>query len=243
VVKRPTIDYETVEKALLLRLHLALSKSKNLNTEIGFLARHIAQPVQLVRICAQRLDSKGLCEFVKSPDLVEHPETGQLIDTERENLDITEGGAYEVENWSEKLYKEVALNFGSPSGEWEIEFLESDENSISGELSETEWEPLAIDRTTSEYKEFEEKLEGAVEKIESDNGYSSTHPDERDTIVWSLKEGLKALKELTPTKDQLHSLIEVSLDRAIKIFKESVPGLAAALAKEAFKEWVKSWFK
>ena len=91
MVKRPTIDYETVEKALLLRLHLALSKSKNLNTEIGFLARHIAQPVQLVRICAQRLDSKGLCEFVKSPDLVEHPETGQLIDTERENLDITEG--------------------------------------------------------------------------------------------------------------------------------------------------------
>jgi hypothetical protein len=243
MVERPIVEYETVERILLLRLHLALSKSMELKSDIAFLARHLEQPLQLVKICSKRLESQGYCEIVTTTNFVEHPETGSLIDIEEESLNITEIGVSEVESWPENLYSNVALNFGLPSAEWEIEFLERNVNLTSSELGETEWEPLSIDRSTSEYKNFEEKLEDAVEKIESDNGYSSTHPEERDTVVWSLKEGLKALKELTPTKEQIRSLIEVPLNRAIQIFKDSIPGLAATLAKEALKEWVKSWFK
>ena len=115
-------------------------------------------------------------------------------------------------------------------------------NLSDAQTEEDEWEPLAIDRTAPEYEKAVETLDDAIEKIETDNGYAASRPEERDNVVWSLKEGITAIKEMAPSLAQVRALIMAPLNSAIKTLKESVPGLAAMVAREAIKEWIKSLF-
>lgn len=105
------------------------------------------------------------------------------------------------------------------------------------------WEPLPIDRSQPEYKSAVESLDRAVESIESDNGYAANHPEERDHVVWSLRQGLTAIKEKCPSASQIRSLILEPLQKVILTLKDSATGLAGLAAQEAVKEFVKSLFR
>lgn len=111
------------------------------------------------------------------------------------------------------------------------------------EPQEEKWEPLPIDRESPEFEKAVDALDDAIGKIEADNGYAANQPEERDNVVWSLRQGIAALKEMTPSLAQVRALIIAPLNSAITTFKESVPGVAAIFAREALKEWIKSLFR
>jgi hypothetical protein len=57
-----------------------------------------------------------------------------------------------------------------------------------------EWAPITIDQANPAVAEATKQLNAATEAIEQDNGYSATHPQERDAVVQDLKGGLEKLK-------------------------------------------------
>ena len=122
--------------------------------------------------------------------------------------------------------------------------IENETSDAAGDIEDSdEWEPLPIDRTTSEYKNIVEAVNDAIEKIEADNGYAANKPEERDNVVWSLRQGIAAIREMAPSLAHVRALIMAPLNSAIKTLKESVLGVAAMVAREAFKEWIKSLFR
>ncbi len=100
------------------------------------------------------------------------------------------------------------------------------------------WEPLPIDRSNPEYSAAVDAVEQAVKVIEGDNGYAATHPDERNHIVWCLKEGLAAVKERLPSYAQVRSMIVAPLRFLAKKFAETVMGESAKLALAKVGEWL-----
>ena len=108
MISRPTVDYEIAEKLILFRLHLALVKFENINTEIGMLGTKVGVPTQLSNICAQRLVQRSFVDIESVSSLMEHPQTGDLVDYEEKRLSITEEGIKEVEGWSDDSYQAIA---------------------------------------------------------------------------------------------------------------------------------------
>ena len=112
---------------------------------------------------------------------------------------------------------------------------------LSGQTEESSqdvWEPLPINRTQPAYEEAVSAFESAVGVIEGDNGYAVTEPDERNQIVWSIKEGLRALKELTPSRAQIRSMIVGPLQYVSKKFVDTAMGIAARDALLKLGEWL-----
>lgn len=103
-----------------------------------------------------------------------------------------------------------------------------------------QWQPLRIDRTSHEYSEATGVLERAVSVIESDNGYAANEPEERDQIVWSLKEGLKAIQEKLPSRAQMIALVVQPLKFMAKKFAETAMGEAAKAAIPKLIAWLAS---
>ncbi len=65
-----------------------------------------------------------------------------------------------------------------------------------------QWEPIALDRGSTEFKKALEATETAVNEIEGSNGYAATNPEERNSIVETLKAHLKLFKEGLISKGQ-----------------------------------------
>jgi hypothetical protein len=53
-----------------------------------------------------------------------------------------------------------------------------------------EWAPNTIDESDPVVADATKQLNAATEAIEQDNGYSATHPQERDAVVQDLNGGL-----------------------------------------------------
>lgn len=107
-----------------------------------------------------------------------------------------------------------------------------------GKFEESEWEPLPIDRRSPEYVSAVSALEGAFEIISGDNGYAATQPEERSQIVWSLKEGFRAIKEHMPSRAQVIALVVQPLRYMSKKFADTAMGLAAKGAVAKIIEWL-----
>lgn len=65
---------------------------------------------------------------------------------------------------------------------------------IEGEDTAESWEPLPIDISSAQYKDAVESTEKAISEIEASNGYATSSPDERNTLISTLKSGLSSLK-------------------------------------------------
>ena len=152
---------------------------------------------------------------------------------------LTRDGVNVIAGWPQEIYDTCAAYIveGADS------LADNDEASGNWELDDSAWEPLPIDRATPEYEEAVKALDDAAEKIETDNGYATNVPEERDNVVWSLRQGIVAIREMAPSLAHVRALIMVPLNSAIKTLKESVPGVAAMIAREAIKEWIKSLFR
>lgn len=231
--------FRIIKDAILYELYLIVA-------ERGFEGHDLNQ------ISENLFDGKILSSYLgrACQDLI----SANLISEEYEEMSeshyyaITSKGIIHVEDKLDIYASDIAIYarrgkawlFQDPSLESETVSIET---KSSKEIETDVWEPLAIDRTTSEYKNAVEALDHAAEKIEADNGYAASQPEERNNVVWSLKQGITALKEMAPSLAQVRALIIAPLNSAIKTLKESVPGVAAMVAREVIKEWIKSLFR
>jgi hypothetical protein len=103
-----------------------------------------------------------------------------------------------------------------------------------------EWEPIPIDRQDPAFKEVERKLEIAVREIESNNGYASAAPEERNYVVTQLAR----LRDTLKTEAQVQWLVIKTfgvdpLAIVAKRFGKAAVGMAALAASQALQEWLK----
>ena len=100
------------------------------------------------------------------------------------------------------------------------------------------WEPLKIDRGTREYGEAVAAVEEALGVIESDNGYAASEPEERNQIIWSIREGIRTIKENLPSYAQIQSMVEQPLRFISKKFAETAMGEIAKKALGYLFTWL-----
>jgi len=138
--------------------------------------------------------------------------------------------------------------FGEP---WLIAALEKIHAELNGEgtdkerdpvLSDVEWHPLKIDRSSAEFSNALEEIEEALKKIENDNGYADKYPEERAAILEPAKGTLVAIKEGTPSKEQIDSNLLKPFKYLTKKFADSAIGIAAKKLVEAIIKWLPELF-
>jgi hypothetical protein len=102
-----------------------------------------------------------------------------------------------------------------------------------------EWAPITIDQANPAVAEATKQLNAATEAIAEDNGYSVTHPQERDAVVQDLKGGLEKLKSGMVSVGWLKRTA-VALKTASIRFVGTLKGQTIDGAMLALKEVVKS---
>jgi hypothetical protein len=95
------------------------------------------------------------------------------------------------------------------------------------------WSPLPIDRADPRYTEAVTDVENALEVVRGDNGFAATHPNEREGILSTLEDGLRWLKERTPNRSQIFSLLVAPLQWLASNFSKAVIGEAAKKAAQS----------
>jgi hypothetical protein len=108
------------------------------------------------------------------------------------------------------------------------------------ELTETQWEPIPLDRGDEALISARGALDEAIRQIEQDNGYAVTVPGEREYVLDNLKRASTILKEQSLIYVmQLRAYVIEPLRLVIRRFGPAAVGLAANVAREAFKDWLK----
>ena len=166
--------------------------------------------------------------------LIDLIETGNVNQNEySDEYEITPRGIRHVEKNVEEA--------GSPTAEYlgirKAIFADVNDAAKAG-IQEDRWEPLKIDRDAPEFQEAAKALEEAVSTVESDNGYAASQPDERDEIVWSLKEGLVAINDKLPSYAQVRAMIIAPLRFLMKKFAETTIGEIAKTALGKILTWL-----
>lgn len=111
---------------------------------------------------------------------------------------------------------------------------EESENLISSDF----WAPLPIELSGKQYDHAIEASEAAYTEIKGSNGYAESEPQERDTVVWSLGEGLKQVKEGMPTRDQVISMLVKPFKYISEKFAGAAMGEVAKAAVKALLDWL-----
>lgn len=106
------------------------------------------------------------------------------------------------------------------------------------EPEEDEWAPITLDQASPAVAEATKKLSAATDAIEQDNGYSVTHPQERDAVVQDLKGGLEKFKSGVVSIGWLRRTA-FALKTAGMRFANTVKGQVIDGALMAIKEMVK----
>jgi len=190
MISRPTVDYEIAKKLILFRLHLALVKFENINTEIGMLGTKVGVPTQLSNICAQRLVQRSFVDIESVSSLMEHPQTGDLVDYEEKRLSITEEGIKEVEGWSDDSYQAIAYRALLSPDDTEDEVNQKLEDNM---LSSLRGIAPAADRFVLKsdnedvWNEAKASLNDVINALESEKSLDNELGSEKPAVLNALK--------------------------------------------------------
>ena len=124
------------------------------------------------------------------------------------------------------------------------DILKIKNDDFNGEVAETQWEPIPLDRSNEKLEKFVSSLDTAIREIEADNGYAVHAPGEREYVLSALKTGKEAIASGSQTYlGQLKSLVVDPLSRVIWRFGGAAVGVAATAAKDALLDWLKEVFE
>ncbi len=250
MAQRPKVHYQETEDLLLFRLQFALAKNENLNNSLKALSRKLNIPLQLVRICANRLERDGYCKVETVEEFGEHPVTGSEASYNEDYLELTEAGIAEVESWPAEKYRQTAQRSDLNTGEYEFE---SDEDPLSDPLGASLDQgaaPLGGDHTQASEHNDEPELAPASDRLVTLDHNSAEYKRAITTLDEATNEIRKTNIETNYEKDQV--VIELSLGRQLLTNAKVRIGAAVALlltplytvyhdaAAEALKPFVKS---
>ena len=100
------------------------------------------------------------------------------------------------------------------------------------------WEPLPLDRESSEFKEAMGYSDFALDQIASNNGYAATEPEERNGIVETIRGTIKAIWSGFPSRSQIHAGLIAPLKFIVRKFGDAAMGEAAKQALIAIATWL-----
>jgi hypothetical protein len=121
-----------------------------------------------------------------------------------------------------------------------FEKLEITEADFADENKDAEWEPLPLHREEPELQTAIEAIDDTINLVRGDNGYAASVPEERKYILTVLSEASRRLHqeaEISVAWAKM-SLFE-PLQRLVNRFGPAAIGVAATVAMEAIKEWLK----
>lgn len=84
------------------------------------------------------------------------------------------------------------------------------------------WEPLPVDRVSAEFIDALKTSEHAEKVIREDNGFAATHPEIRDSIVWTLGAAVNRLREGLITAGQIKSMLIAPFRKVSSLFTEGL---------------------
>lgn len=106
---------------------------------------------------------------------------------------------------------------------------------------DTEWEPLALNRSDERLVRAIEAIDETIEAVRKDNGYGATQPEERKYVLEGLNAFTKTLKEAeTISFLYIKTYALEPLARLIKRFGPAAVGASAQLSKDTLYSWLKA---
>ena len=252
MAQRPKVDYQVTEYLLLFRLQYALAKNENLNNSLKSLSRKLDISLQLVRICANRLESEGFCKIETVEEFGEHSVTGNEASYNEIYLEVTEAGIAEVEGWPAEKYKQTAQHSDLTLGEDEFESdkgplrdpleaslgLDSaplgEDHTQAPDHQEPELAPasnrvVTLDHNSLTYKDAVAALDSAISSVAGDNEYGDRDPEDKEYRLEILEFGRKLLDGTRVAVNDIKSLLLDTLEYLAKI-SVAVTKIAAAIA-------------
>lgn len=98
--------------------------------------------------------------------------------------------------------------------------------------SDEDWEPLPVEVPDDRAIEVEQAVQDTIDEVFKNNGYASTRPEERDTVLATLEAGKSALSSRRFTLGTIVETLRKPLKYLVKKFGDSAIGLAAKKALE-----------
>jgi hypothetical protein len=95
------------------------------------------------------------------------------------------------------------------------------------------WEPLPLDRQSTEYLNAVENAEKALEVVRGNNGYRTAEPEEHARVTASLETGLDWLKNRVPSRGVIIAFLWAPLGHLANKFSDSLIGEVAKIAAKA----------
>jgi hypothetical protein len=123
----------------------------------------------------------------------------------------------------------------------ENHFVNMDIKAEDFENPDFEWAPIKIDAEDPAVKKAISSLEGVIEDVRSDNGYSASHPQERDYVL----EGLQGTLDKFRSPSISAGYVRVAIERLRMLgrrFAGTLKDVAIAAAKGALIEFAKRHF-
>jgi hypothetical protein len=157
------------------------------------------------------------------------------------------------EQWNELLVDEElpfsTYQAAGKSNDWlipalyslESHFVNMDMKAEDFDNPDAEWTPIQIDGEEPGVKKAISSLEDIIEEVRSDNGYSSTHPHERDHILEGLQGTLDKFKSSSISAGYVRIAIE-RLGTLGRRFGGTLKEAAIAAARGALIEFAKKHF-
>lgn len=108
------------------------------------------------------------------------------------------------------------------------------------EEPEREWEPIPLDRSDATLDATIQKVDDVIEKLRGDNGYAVTQGEEKRHVLDGLTAFSHTLKNAASVSLPYVRTYAINpLQTMIRRFGKAVPGVAAGVALEALREWLK----
>ncbi len=261
---RPKVHYQATEDLLLFRLQFALAKNERLNNSLKSLSKRLNITLQLVKICANRLEGEAYCKVETVEEFGEHPVTGSEGSYYEDYLELTEAGIAEVESWPAEKYRQTAQRSDLTPGEYEFESdevrlrdplgasldqgeapLGGDNTQASEHNDELELAPasdrlVTLDHNSAEYRETIAALSELSEGVKKSNEFGELFVDPEDKVVVlsQIDNGIQLLRNKKVIPDVVKRVLEFPL----RFIKEKMPDAAlGALASKAW-DWLMKLF-
>jgi hypothetical protein len=166
---------------------------------------------------------------------------------------ILSAGPDFADQWNELTHDDglpfSAYEAAGRSDDWLIPALHALENTFVNldmkpddfENPDAEWAPIKIEADDATAKNAIRSLERMIEEVRSDNGYSATHPQERDYVLEGLQGTLAKFKSSSISAGYIRIAFE-RLGTLGRRFAGSAKDGAITAAKAALMEFAKKHF-
>jgi len=234
---RPKIDYERLQNLALIYLYYEYVEDGPLFVGPDQVARQLHTGKNIITVCLRELERTGLVLEGKKKVRAHGgvwAVAGRVEETEEpsNSFTLTTRGRQTIESMPEAQYDALLNEALSPEGR-----VASLSEAKEEKKTDEGWEPLALERDSSDFREMIESSEKALKEIEQNNGYAQSTPEERNGIVLSIRGALSAITDGSPSENTIYYSLLAPLKFIAKKFADASMGKLASIAVVAISRY------